>query len=162
MKKDIDLTGSVSNNNFIHLPSFPNPNLNWFLLVWSLQCCRPKVFHVQSKLGWVFIFSHFSGLSQKFFFSLCQILVNVNPCFNIVLYWFNDLWNFYRPRVESSLVEFLFLSVRSESNDDRFGCFSCVLAGSFTSESFNPNTSKVDWFIPCGRNNFYLYFMNWW
>ena len=28
----------------------------------------------------IFCFSHFPGLSQKFLTSLCQVLVNVNPC----------------------------------------------------------------------------------
>ena len=68
----------------------------------------------------MFCFLHFPGLSQKFLSSLCQVLVNVNPCFDLVLHGFDDLWNFRRFQVEPSLVEFSFLPVRSESHDDGF------------------------------------------
>ena len=67
-----------------------------------------------------FRFSHFPGISQKLFSSLCQVLVNVDPCFDIVLYWFNNLWKFRRLQVEPSLVEVSLLSVRGESDDH--GC----------------------------------------
>ena len=52
--------------------------------------------------------------------SLCEVLVNVNPCFNLVLHRFNDLSNFRCFQVEPSLVEFSFLPVRSESHIDGF------------------------------------------